>query len=127
MTISSRIAVAALHLAPICGCFNISPTLRKDFSQKLMPLTQNMKMSTQSTALIGRAVVIRKNGGPEVLELVPNFSFPPPAQDEVLIKTAAFGVNFADVIIRNGIFGPIPESPTVRSGACFCFLLCKFS
>ena len=64
---------------------------------------------------VGRAVVIRKNGGPEVLEIEPSFTFPAPEADEVLVKTAAFSINPIDYIVRNGVYGPIPHSPTVRS------------
>ena len=66
-----------------------------------------------TSSLIGRAVLIRKNGGPEVLELEENFQFPAPAADEVVIKTTAFSVNPVDVIVRNGVYGPIPQNPTV--------------
>lgn len=65
------------------------------------------------SALIGRAVVIRKNGGPEVLEIENNFQFPTSEGDEVVIKTAAFSVNPVDVLVRNGVYGPIPQIPTV--------------
>jgi hypothetical protein len=66
------------------------------------------------SAFVGRAVVIRKNGGPEVLEIDPGFQFPAPEADEVLIKAAAFSVNPIDVIVRIGVYGPIPQNPTVN-------------
>lgn len=117
--LSRKIAVTALHfVAPVYGFLSLTGVhacnleLRQHTSDSILP---SRKMSTQSQSLVGRAVVIRKNGGPEVLELIPNFSFPPPGQGEIMIKASAFGVNFADVIIRNGVFGPIPESPTVSN------------
>ena len=66
----------------------------------------------------GRAVVIRKNGGPEVLESVKDFSFPAAGDDEVLIKTVSSSVNPVDIYIRKGLFGPLAESPTVRDTSC---------
>ena len=77
-----------------------------------------------ASPLVGRAVVIRKNGGPEVLELETSFSFPSPEADEVVIKTAAFSVNPVDVIVRNGVYGPIPQNPTV-SGLVFFVSLAR--
>ena len=66
------------------------------------------------SSYVGRAVVIRKNGGPDVLEIEPSFTFPAPEEGEVLVKAAAFSINPIDYIIRNGVYGPIPHSPTVR-------------
>ena len=63
---------------------------------------------------VGRAVVIRKKGGPEVLEIEPSFTFPAPEVEEVLVKAAAFSINPIDYIVRNGAYGSIPHSPTVR-------------
>jgi NADPH:quinone reductase-like Zn-dependent oxidoreductase len=63
----------------------------------------------------GLAIVIRKNGGPEVLESVTDFSFPAAGDDEVLIHTVSSSVNPVDLYIRKGIFGPLADSPTVKT------------
>jgi NADPH:quinone reductase-like Zn-dependent oxidoreductase len=52
-----------------------------------------------------RAVVIRKNGGPEVLQ-IENVKTPRPANDEVLIKVEMTGLNHLDVFAREGLSGP---------------------
>jgi NADPH:quinone reductase-like Zn-dependent oxidoreductase len=62
----------------------------------------------------GRAIVIRSNGGPEVLENVTDYSFPGAADDEVLIQTVSSSVNPVDIYIRKGLFGPLADSPTVQ-------------
>jgi NADPH:quinone reductase-like Zn-dependent oxidoreductase len=62
----------------------------------------------------GRAIVIRKNGGTEVLESVTDYPFPAAGDEEVLIHTVSSSVNPVDIYIRKGLFGPLAESPTVR-------------
>ena len=54
-----------------------------------------------------RAVVIDKPGGPDVLRLseVPGLT---PAPDEVVLATAAAGVNRADLMQRQGFYPPPP-------------------
>jgi NADPH:quinone reductase-like Zn-dependent oxidoreductase len=49
-----------------------------------------------------RAAVVRKFGGPEVLEIV-DVPAPEPGPGEVLVKVAAASVNFADVMVRAGM------------------------
>ena len=70
----------------------------------------------------GQAIIIKKNGGPEVLEHVKDFSFPAAGDDEVLIHTVSSSVNPVDVYIRAGIFGPLAESPTVLKDILFSSL-----
>jgi NADPH:quinone reductase-like Zn-dependent oxidoreductase len=48
-----------------------------------------------------RAMVITKPGGPEVLE-IQELPEPVPAQDEVLIRVKAFGINHAETHMRKG-------------------------
>ena len=57
-----------------------------------------------------RAVVIDKPGGPDVLRLseVPGLT---PAPDEVVLATAAAGVNRADLMQRQGFYPPPPGAP----------------
>jgi hypothetical protein len=63
----------------------------------------------------GHAIVIKKNGGTEVLEHVKDFSFPAAGEGEVLIHSVSSSVNPVDIYIRNGIFGPLPDSQVVRT------------
>lgn len=57
-----------------------------------------------------RAVVIRKHGGPEVLN-IEEVSTPEPGPDEVLIKVEATALNHLDIFAREGLKGPgIPKS-----------------
>jgi NADPH2:quinone reductase len=59
-----------------------------------------------------RAVVLRETGGPERLELaeVPE---PEAGDGEVVVRVRAAGVNFADVLVRQGRYPQPPELPTV--------------
>jgi NADPH2:quinone reductase len=59
-----------------------------------------------------RAVVLRETGGPEQLELaeVPD---PEPGDGEVLLQVRAAGINFADVLVRQGRYPQPPELPTI--------------
>lgn len=50
-----------------------------------------------------RAVVIRRTGGPEVLE-IENVDAPVPGPDEVVVEIAAAGLNFIDTYHRNGLY-----------------------
>ncbi len=59
-----------------------------------------------------RQVWIPKTGGPEVLE-VREAPTPAPATGEVLIAVEAAGVNFADVLARQGIYPDAPPLPAV--------------
>jgi NADPH:quinone reductase len=59
-----------------------------------------------------RAVVLRETGGPDKLELtdVPD---PEPAAGEVVVRVRAAGVNFLDVLVRQGRYPQPPELPLV--------------
>lgn len=59
-----------------------------------------------------KAVLLRETGGPEQLELteVPD---PEPRDGEVVVRVRAAGVNFADVLVRQGRYPQPPELPTV--------------
>jgi NADPH:quinone reductase len=59
-----------------------------------------------------RAVVLREPGGPEQLELeeVPD---PEPGDGQVLLRVRAAGINFADVLVRQGRYPQPPPLPTV--------------
>lgn len=66
------------------------------------------------SALACQAVIIRRNGGPEVLELIES-SVPDPGPGEVRITQQAIGLNFADIYQRRGAAGPHHTShfPTI--------------
>jgi NADPH:quinone reductase-like Zn-dependent oxidoreductase len=59
-----------------------------------------------------RQVWITRYGPPEVLE-VREAPTPQPAQGEVLIETAAAGINFADIMARLGLYPDAPKPPCV--------------
>lgn len=59
-----------------------------------------------------RAVVISRHGGPEVLE-VQEHSAPKIGAGQVRVKVAAAGVNFADVMARQGVYPDAPKLPMV--------------
>ena len=59
-----------------------------------------------------RAMVVRRYGPPEVLEIkqVPE---PQTKPGEVLIRVRAIGVNFADLLQRMGLYPNAPKPPFV--------------
>jgi NADPH:quinone reductase len=59
-----------------------------------------------------RAILLREPGGPERLELteVPD---PEPRDGEVVVRVRAAGVNFADVLVRQGRYPQAPDLPMV--------------
>ena len=59
-----------------------------------------------------RAVVLRETGGPDELEVaeVPD---PEPGEGEVVLQVRAAGINFADVLVRQGRYPQPPELPTI--------------
>jgi NADPH:quinone reductase-like Zn-dependent oxidoreductase len=59
-----------------------------------------------------RQVWISRRGGPEVLE-VREAPDPVPGPGEVLIRVAAAGINFADVMARMGLYPDAPPLPCV--------------
>ena len=61
-----------------------------------------------------KAIRMHATGGPEVLAL-DEIETPTPAAGEVLIKIAAAGVNYADLMQRQGTY-PLPHDPPVVLG-----------
>ena len=59
-----------------------------------------------------RAVVLREPGAPEQLELE-ELPDPEPGDGQVLVRVRAAGVNFADVLVRQGRYPQAPSLPTV--------------
>lgn len=58
------------------------------------------------------AVLVRKGRGEEAFE-IRDVEKPQPKSDEVLIKVEAFGLNYADVMARNGLYDPAPKMPSI--------------
>ena len=48
----------------------------------------------------GRAVVLHEHGGTDKLQVVTDFTFPPPGPKQVRIKVAGVGINPVDVYVR---------------------------
>jgi NADPH:quinone reductase-like Zn-dependent oxidoreductase len=59
-----------------------------------------------------RALVVRRYGPPEVLEMQ-QIADPQPKPGEVLIRVKAIGVNFADLLQRIGLYPETPKPPFV--------------
>ena len=59
-----------------------------------------------------KAIVIQETGGPERLELhdVPD---PEPGEGELLVRVRAAGINFLDVLVRQGNYPQAPPLPTI--------------
>jgi len=57
-----------------------------------------------------KTVIVTAFGGPEVLE-VRDVPAPEPADDEVLIKVHAAGINYADIMQRDGLYPGGPRPP----------------
>jgi NADPH2:quinone reductase len=62
-----------------------------------------------------RAVLLREPGGPEQLELA-DLPEPEPEEGQVLLRVRAAGINFADVLVRQGRYPQAPPLPTVLGG-----------
>jgi NADPH:quinone reductase-like Zn-dependent oxidoreductase len=59
-----------------------------------------------------RAMVVRKHGPPEVLELG-QFPDPQPKSGEVVVRVRAVGVNFGDLLQRMGLYPGAPKPPFI--------------
>jgi len=57
-----------------------------------------------------KSVIVTKFGGPEVLE-IQDVPVPEPAPNQVLIKVKAAGINYADIMQRNGMYLNGPKPP----------------
>jgi NADPH2:quinone reductase len=62
-----------------------------------------------AAVVAAQVVVIRRTGGPEVLELERR-EIGPPGPDEVLLQHRAIGLNFIDTYHRSGLY-PLPSLP----------------
>lgn len=59
-----------------------------------------------------RQIYITKSGGPEVLKIQESTD-PSPAPGEVLVRVKASGINFADILARQGLYPDSPKLPCV--------------
>lgn len=59
------------------------------------------------------AIFLTKNGAAEAAFELKTCEKPLPKSDEVLIKVEAFGLNYADVMARNGLYREAPPLPCV--------------
>jgi hypothetical protein len=67
----------------------------------------------QNTMATQTVILIRKHGGPEVMEVVKDYPMPQRAQGEVLVKIVSTCVNPVDYKVRSGAY-PVEELPKVR-------------
>lgn len=58
------------------------------------------------------AVLVKKGTGTEAFE-IREVETPLPSEGEVQIKVEAFGLNFADVMARRGLYAPAPKMPSI--------------
>lgn len=59
-----------------------------------------------------KAIQIQKPGSYDVLEYV-DIETPDPGAGEALIRVESISVNFADTMVRKGIYAPMPALPTI--------------
>ena len=59
-----------------------------------------------------RAIVTTRNGDVDVLKIETRPD-PVPGKDEVLIRVKAAGLNFADILARQGLYPDAPKKPCV--------------
>jgi NADPH:quinone reductase-like Zn-dependent oxidoreductase len=60
-----------------------------------------------------KAYYLIKNGNSKQAFELRDYKLPEPASDEVLIKTEAFGLNYADIMARLGLYKDCPPLPAV--------------
>ncbi|NEN23510.1 zinc-binding dehydrogenase [Cryomorpha ignava] len=60
-----------------------------------------------------KAVFLKKFGAPEQAFEIRDAAIPTCAPDQVLIKVEAFGLNFADVLARTGMYPETPDRPCI--------------
>lgn len=60
-----------------------------------------------------KAIVLVRKGVPEIAFELRETKMPEPLPNQVLIKVEAFGLNFADIMARNGLYDDAPPMPSV--------------
>jgi len=59
-----------------------------------------------------QAIIIRRPGGPEVLELT-DLPVPRPGEGQVLVRAKSIGVGKPDVLFRTGVYRWMPPLPAI--------------
>ncbi len=59
-----------------------------------------------------KAIQVTRSGGPEVLQLIEQPT-PTPGPGQILVEVKAAGINFADIVAREGHYPPAPPPPFV--------------
>ena len=59
-----------------------------------------------------KAVLLRETGGPDALQLV-DIPDPEPTDGQVRVRVRAAGINFADVLVRQGRYPQPPDLPSI--------------
>ena len=57
-----------------------------------------------------RSIVYTKSGGMNAIDIVESPT-PSPTKGEVLIEVHRAGINFADLMMRQGLYSPVPPYP----------------
>ena len=65
-----------------------------------------------------RAVLLTRCGGPDVLKIT-EVPTPDPRPGEVRVKIRAFGINFAEILSRRGLYGWAPRLPYILGMEAF--------
>ena len=60
-----------------------------------------------------KAVILKRKGSSSQAFEIGDIELPHLKQDEILIKNQAFGLNYADVMARNGLYRDAPPMPCV--------------
>jgi NADPH2:quinone reductase len=68
-----------------------------------------------------KAIQIQQTGSYHVLEYV-DIETPIPASGQLLIKVESISVNFADTMVRRGIYAPMPKLPAILGMECSGFV-----
>ena len=63
--------------------------------------------------MLTKAVVLKRKGKPNQAFEIQNINLPKLNADEVLIDSESFGLNYADVMARNGLYRDAPPMPCV--------------
>ena len=64
-----------------------------------------------------KAIVLRKNGGPDVLK-TEEAKEPRPGEGEVRVAVRFAGINYAEILSRKGIYGWAPKKPYIPGMEC---------
>ncbi len=65
-----------------------------------------------------RAVVLKRHGGPDVLQLT-ELPDPAPGPGQIAVRVKTVGLNFAEVLSRKGLYGWAPKMPYVPGMEAF--------